>query len=708
MTIMKDKVLYFLAGLCALAFIAWPAPARADDCPTAIKAEVTSLCGSYKTGTLSIDLTGLPGMPKIGPVQCSASGPQRTVVFVTTAAPAPKKPPPLSGALPIDPSYASSWTPETNPACPNVGYAVYGEPSQTEVSTGSTQPSPSPNLKKLRTALTAPLPEDRTQMKPKHSLAAIRSYRSEVATSGTPVDVVPGDSTGAFDSAVAETLQILGQIVADRATAQAYTLIKGKLMELLQCTDQYTSTAGFNATCKVLGPLRLQDLAQSRQALFAAFVNDALAIIEKTRPYQQAMGPILGTLTTGAIIPLVAAPHAVLDDSVIRKVIDAIVTYADKALPEDLDQLTPEEEVVAVGVEAYLLCITPETGIPLSKALTNCDVSASVTKLAGAHTNIIPAALALAQDLVFIATPGSNGSDLRPRIVRAADVVFDASCMLLRSKGVQTLNSVNLGVNPAASTPAAFVPSFSCTLPTGEIQTPQDALALAQPIVDDAINGDTNALIAAIVDALVHLNQTLASQESKRVFALIGGLLDYASTYTSPAKGATDSSLHDQRTKILESLTQDMTDRTGREGDVVVSLGGSLRFVGGTRIGITTKSASFFGPVSLPLGLAITQIPRSSGCHCGFHMEIDAFDLGQYLSWDNQTSGPHVATPTVQDAIAPSITLGVAVGPTMPFVFGVTAGYSPSFAPDTTMSSAKGTFNIGAIAGVHVPLLDAN
>ena len=65
---------------------------------------------------------------------------------------------------------------------------------------------------------------------------------------------------------------------------------------------------------------------------------------------------------------------------------------------------------------------------------------------------------------------------------------------------------------------------------------------------------------------------------SKRsALRLLAGLLDYAATYAQPSDAQGTSAAdnaHAQRAKILESLTQDMSDRTGRSGDTVFSLGG--------------------------------------------------------------------------------------------------------------------------------------
>jgi hypothetical protein len=695
-------------------------PAFADDCATPVKSELKSLCGGFG-GTLQADVAGVPGLAAQAPVKCAAGGTgDRVVVFARDESLAAQKPPSTRNGLLLDPNFPG-WNPVSSAvSCSNLYDAVYGPPSGADSRPAAGKPvNSSPvTLKRLHDAINAPPKSGREAPEAAHD--ALKAYRAMVASSGgTVADNVQGTSTGLFTGAAEETLQILGTIVADRASAQAYALLKDKLEELLHCQPNSTSTAGFNATCKVLAPLRLQDIAMSRDAFMAALVSDGLSFIETKVDFQNVVDPILGSLAASVIVPLVVKAQQAHDDSAVRQIIDALVTYAERVLPDS--SLTQQQSVVAVGVTAYVQCITPDTAADITKLLGLCDVGANVSKLAGSDTAILPAASLLAHDLVFMAMPTPRGGDVRPRIVRAVDAVFGTTCMLLSPPIPApppippTPTPAPSGTSPAAQTlpPTPSAPQLACAIPASSpIRTAQDALALAQPIIDDAIDGDTNAMIASLVLAMQYVNATLSDHDKRRVFAIIGGLLDYAATYTGPpasTSGSTSSSgadtSHDQRTKILESLTTMMTDRTGREGDVVASLGGSLRLIGGGRIGLQTSGGTFLGPVSLPLGVAITQIPGTTGCKCGVHVELDAVDLGQYLSWNK---GPSVATPQAEDALSPSATIAVAFGPTMPFVVGATVGYSPSFVLDASKPDAKGTVNVGLVLGVDVPLIDLN
>jgi hypothetical protein len=695
----KDKVRTGFGVIAALLTTA--GVARADDCTKAALAEVQAICGSHSNARFTVDLQQIGG--SVVEVTCVPGGKLATENRVAVFGKGRSKAAPAApSGFTLDPQ-ASSWSAVAGaPAtCPDLAYVLYQVSGAAPAPKAGSTSSAHARMKALHDAATmtaaSVAAEKRTTVDVRQSLAA---YRDAAGAYNGMVTVVPGTSTG-LDSAVEETLQILGQIVVDRASAQAYQLIKIRLLELLTCDDNNKSTNGkFDHTCGVLGPLRIEDLAMARNALLGALVSDVVADVEKkadgSKAWKVALGASLSAVIGTSVVTLVARPKTVLDDSAARKILTALVTYADTDLP--LDNLTPGQQAVAVAVLAYIQCLSPdpdsagEISDPV-KLLAACDVGANVVKLAGDKTAIIPAAQTLAQDLVVIATPTPKNGDVRPRVTTAVEALFVSACMVLRDQG------------PSAT------PRLECDDPPDKLTNPQDALALLQPIVVDAIEQDTNALIAAIVHALQVADAAKEPQDAtnvNRVFALMGGILDYTATYTSPASGSSSDSLHDQRTKILESLTSSMTDRTGRAGDTIASLSGTLRGMFGRRYSIDNRSNhAFLGPVSLPLGFSVTHLGKSkNGCGgCGFHLELDAVDLGQYLSYDGSAK---VAKPALEDALSPGVTLAVAWGSSVPFVVGVSAGYSPHFEIDPANPTHKGTFNVGLTVGLNVPLLDLN
>src|SRR5262249_32405186 len=155
-------------------------------------------------------------------------------------------------------------------------------------------------------------------------------------------------------------------------------------------------------------------------------------------------------------------------------------------------------------------------------------------------------------------------------------------------------------------------------------------------LVVAAIDGDTNTVIAGLgkgLDILIEKADVTACKAGadkkagasgcvsdaekkalRRALRLMGALLQYAETFSKEGTKDEAQSLNDRRPKTLESLTREMTDRTGRENDSIFSLGGSLRGVGGVRLDPSGAKPTILGPLSLPLGIGY----QSAG---HFHLE---------------------------------------------------------------------------------------
>jgi hypothetical protein len=86
-------------------------------------------------------------------------------------------------------------------------------------------------------------------------------------------------------------------------------------------------------------------------------------------------------------------------------------------------------------------------------------------------------------------------------------------------------------------------------------------------------------------------------------------------------------------------------------------------------------------------------------------MQLDAVDLGNYLALQD---GPKVKKPDLGDACAPSLSVGLAWGVSLPFVAAATVGWTPQFVLDRTQPTKRGTLNLGLTFGLHVPLIDLN
>jgi hypothetical protein len=220
-------------------------------------------------------------------------------------------------------------------------------------------------------------------------------------------------------------------------------------------------------------------------------------------------------------------------------------------------------------------------------------------------------------------------------------------------------------------------------------------LALAQALVVGAVGGDAQAVIL-VLQKVIEVELAEYRELDSRALRFIAALLDYAATYTDDA-GAKEA--HERRTKVLESLTREMTDRTGRQGDTIVSFGGSLRLTGGTRF--RGSDHTLFGPLGLPLGFGLQSYRPKGGA--GWHLELGILDLGQYVAFQK---GGEVQEPKLADALAPSLSVGRFWGQELPWFVAATAGYSPHYRFEDT--SRRGAWFVGVAFGIYVPLFDLN
>lgn len=534
------------------------------------------------------------------------------------------------------------------------------------------------------------------------------------ATKALKAATIEGTSyqTNGGASVLAETAQIAGQIVADRASQAAYQLLRDKVQAWLRCGKTGTP---FVATCRTVAELRLQDLAMAPAVLQSALVADIVGLAVDKAPAPPA-GAALGAKavierTIAAVVPLLAGSADVYTprtaDAMLRayrqaglgelhaqvKVhpIDTTIA-AEGRTKEENPQCWPDgdprDRVLALATYAVTTCEL--------RGATNCPVgaivSAYVARCPDAFTaDQVTMAASIAghmQDAVSLdGPPGSSGTsqpDGKARLRAVVEATFDLACLYAS----------------AASGP------YVCTLDaasSGTITGPE-AVAMLRSVVVAAMDRDGQALVTAVSAALARFPDRAppAAAKALRVIATIAA---YAASYTS-AEGADEA--HKQRTRLLESLTRDMTDRTDRGGDTIFSVGGSLRAVVGGRVGnrddAGDRPREFWGPLSLPLGFALDVLHRDS--RRGFHFELSIVDLGGYLSWKD---GAQVAEPELSDALAPAVTAGYFWGRELPFYAGLTFGVSPGFdfTPDDGGDRA-GAFNLGVTAGIYVPLLDLN
>jgi hypothetical protein len=571
---------------------------------------------------------------------------------------------------------------------------------------------------------------------------------TNIAAAYTKPRCNPINANGAM-SIAAEAVQILGQIVVDRASQQAYTLITNRAKIWLDCADKKNRKLKFKATCRLLDDLRLQDLAMAPDRLRAALIEDAMSFIDIAK--EQALGVIasIDPISSGGAMRVVLASYSDgeaktpapkasstgdcanataggIDDvlctikrAVIRRITpllsrlpSSVGGYDSEVLVRDLldkgigylgagakQWCTITEKpnrILATAASAFALCKLQKTDCAIMDVVNELDSKCTGNQLDDYELSHARSIAGHFWDAVTLKKDFQAG-DPEKRLIAALEGTFEVGCMYATT----TANSTDKD-------------PYVCELvgKPGDPLAKSESLAIMRDIVLAGAHRDGTGVAAAFIRALTRGLKPAEDKDQTKALRLLSTITAYAATYTTTDGNSKDA--HARRTALLESLTKDMTDRTDRDGDKIASIGGSLRIVGGWRIGRKRRESgdanntfhddALAAPLSLPLGFAVDRVETSK--RRGWHLEVGVLDLGQYLSLDKNTE---LAEPDLITAFSPSLTLAASWGKELPMFFGATAGYTPGFDfdPDNDKDK-KGAWHIGLTAGIYVPLFDFN
>ena len=206
-------------------------------------------------------------------------------------------------------------------------------------------------------------------------------------------------------------------------------------------------------------------------------------------------------------------------------------------------------------------------------------------------------------------------------------------------------------------------------------------------------------------------------EKLRRATALIGAVTAYAATFDDEKQGEEAAkAAREARKQAIESLIDTATDRGGRGGEWISSIGANVGFtVFGRRHvrgdeGDLSEVHSMSPQLQLPMGLVLQKLPgHPEKVGTGVHFQLSLIDLGQFVATDEG----EVDEIAPADFVMLGGQLGVIIGkPTMPFVIGLDARWSPTqFAQE--MAGAEGTekagaFSFGLFASYYVPFFDLN
>lgn len=336
--------------------------------------------------------------------------------------------------------------------------------------------------------------------------------------------------------------------------------------------------------------------------------------------------------------------------------------------------------------------------------LTKCPVfeaEAAWSKYVGDWTMLAMRAVAS-----FSSSSDRTAEDFRAELRAGIQLVLDAMEQIAREE--------------IARNPGATRDEVNARLAT--VKQKIAAIGWTRLVALGALDGDAPHLISAL--AQLAGDEIGGSCEGncvrrQKIAALLSGVAAYALTYDeTPAAATAEQKLqlaqaqHDARKQALESVIDAATDRKGRSGDRVWSLGTGVGVLFGARQRLDGES-TFTSAVQfhVPVGIAWQRLPGPQWVqNPPFHLMASFLDLGNYLT-KNQSTG---ATPDWQAIFAPGLQIGVplSTSPSNFFVLGGAVSYAPRFvttASSTAASStAQGAWHYGVFVHYFLPLWDFN
>jgi hypothetical protein len=322
---------------------------------------------------------------------------------------------------------------------------------------------------------------------------------------------------------------------------------------------------------------------------------------------------------------------------------------------------------------------------------------------------------------VFFPEPGATGTEMA---TAAADVFFDVA-MRLACRGPADRCRENEDASKLQALHSIVHAMLQHDVGTVLVETSH----LAEQYLSD----DEKRARGTLSD-----EKTKTKEALHKATELVGAIAAYASTFDAKAGDAEAlAAAREARKRAIESLIDTATDRRGRHGDTVWSIGANVGFsIWGQQFlrdarddGLDDAENQWFR-LQLPMGIAVQHVwdtrARNDGWRqqyacgskigCGFHAQISLVDLGQFLA----SSEGEFNEVTPRDFLTVGLQAGWILGsPSMPFVIGADVRWAPSLFPRTCENKAcggndyaettrSGVLQWGFFASYYVPFLDIN
>jgi hypothetical protein len=565
---------------------------------------------------------------------------------------------------------------------------------------------------------------------------------------------------GVAPELVTETLSLLTEIAVDRAkTGAMRLLLKNLVVPFCGDSDQGKKALALSAlglgkdegaalprTCGVLLSLRLDDILSSGRSLLASLRDDlrftvAPALAEKLAESVGVSGEEMEALL------------AILHTAIDRGGFDVLSAQA--AL--DLASTQGFRQALLGGLRR--LPVADQTSL-VAAAKLNCP--------GGDCASVLPAlvvGLMKAPNLTAVlkALIGSNAK-LRDAVGNGCQVRLTVTAVKRCSRGGCTAASVGemLGDPKLVFAVDTALPYSLCWTTADEYlagshaveewsQRALEGLRLVAPVVDGKGKDRAKAAVqllaklatlasgskdvegfsafseiaVALIDedygtalsrfvGLVELETGhLGGHKSLRKLArLIGAVATYASVYHA-TKDEDPKAARIARKQALSSIIDGATDRAGRGGDLITSIGSNVGISFTGSVGYDGGDDSNVEPgVRVPLGISLEWLPGGEdekaekrtglGSWLGLRLGAQLADLGQFV---RRGDDEMLAEVRWGDFVSPGIEAGVLIG-------GASASFNVSlhaeYAPTLSLDGSDGVWRYGISLGYYVPFFDLN
>lgn len=573
-------------------------------------------------------------------------------------------------------------------------------------------------------------------------------------------DPVPG--------VVSDVMQLLAEIAFERAKSRSFAILSARMTELLCEKLVVPSLPGsssstkllFPRTCELVRNLRLQELGSSAKPMLQAMLSDfatqafyALrAELGKVNCSTSLSSPcdyrllLLDDVLTSSMQLLV---DAVADPSALsRRRSQLLLLEFGNRLRDRLKSISEREKIPLQGMSLEQQDSLIRLACPLELALAitsecvgsagRCDARMLMDMVEDPKTYFRFESYFNRPNACFEAfgIDATLPPEVRARISRWVTRMMELAAP---PKGMtaqaQLLALTDLLFDILASLPALSKSGSSSVEPQRLLALLPDLRALVRAIIQPDAQAAVVSGAQLIVKTLLPALESQWSEDDKRAKRLIERTMQLAAAVASYTQNYSGDDQQDAkqaaaqreaRKKAIESLIDQATDRTGREGDTIVSFGANVGFqVAGYQRDLANASApnaAYVGQLSLPIGLSIERLPRacSGKLPCwGWHIQISPLDVAQFISYnlDRQISQVHWAN-FVMVGVQPGFLVHFGKKKDRPspwesLFIGADIRYAPSQTfvdptVDPSVGSGKGLFRAGLYLGYYVPFFDIN